>query len=106
MYELMMVMLVCLVQAMKLSIQLEGVNPEDYPDINKLSILADVAPYSREYNLYRQKVASQARNNTELKIELDKIVDRVRQTKESSVVMDNQVSPSCPTQKTSRARAG
>jgi hypothetical protein len=26
------------------------VNPEDYPDINKLAILADVAPYSREYN--------------------------------------------------------
>jgi hypothetical protein len=45
--------------------ELQGVNPEDYPDINKLSILADVAPYSREYNLYRQKVASQARNNTE-----------------------------------------
>ena len=30
--------------------ELEGVNPEDYPDINKLSILADVAPYSREYD--------------------------------------------------------
>jgi hypothetical protein len=86
--------------------ELKGVNPEDYPDINKLSILSDVAPYSREYNLYRQKVASQARNSTELQIELDKIVDRVRQTKESSVVMDNQVSPSCRTPKTSRARAG
>jgi hypothetical protein len=30
--------------------ELKGVNPEDYPDIYKLSILADVAPYSREYN--------------------------------------------------------
>jgi len=29
--------------------ELEGVDPEDYPDINKLAILADVAPYSREY---------------------------------------------------------
>lgn len=28
--------------------ELEGVNPEDYPDIHKLAILADVAPYSRE----------------------------------------------------------
>jgi hypothetical protein len=102
--------------------ELQGVNPEDYPDINKLSILSDVAPYSREYNLYRQKVASAARGNTELQIELDKIVDRVRQTKESSITMDNrrftapveeiegtvdsasdQVSPSCRTQKT-RAR--
>jgi hypothetical protein len=42
--------------------ELKGVNPEDYPDINKLSILADVAPHSREYNLYRQKVASQLFN--------------------------------------------
>jgi hypothetical protein len=30
--------------------ELKGVDPEDYPDIHKLSILADVAPYSREYN--------------------------------------------------------
>ena len=29
--------------------ELKGVNPEDYPDIHKLRILADVAPYSREY---------------------------------------------------------
>jgi len=31
--------------------ELEGVDPEDYPDINKLAILADVAPYSREYQV-------------------------------------------------------
>ena len=30
--------------------ELDGVDPEDYPDINKMAILADVAPYSREYN--------------------------------------------------------
>jgi len=30
--------------------ELEGVNPEDYPDIHKMAILADVAPYSREYH--------------------------------------------------------
>jgi hypothetical protein len=30
--------------------ELKGLNPEDYPDIHKLRILADVAPYSREYN--------------------------------------------------------
>lgn len=29
---------------------LKDVNPEDYPDIHKMAILADVAPYSREYN--------------------------------------------------------
>jgi hypothetical protein len=30
--------------------ELEGMNPEDYPSIHKMAILADVAPYSREYN--------------------------------------------------------
>jgi hypothetical protein len=30
--------------------ELKGVAPEDYPDIHKLRILSDVAPYSREYN--------------------------------------------------------
>jgi hypothetical protein len=93
--------------------ELKGLNPEDYPDIRKLRILSDVAPYSREYNVFRQKVASQAHHDTELQIELDKIIDRVRQTKESSIRMDNwrftapvenQGSPSCLTQKLSRTR--
>ena len=30
--------------------ELQGLAPEDYPDIHKLRILSDVAPYSREYN--------------------------------------------------------
>jgi len=30
--------------------ELKGLSPEDYPDIHKLRILGDVAPYSREYN--------------------------------------------------------
>jgi hypothetical protein len=68
--------------------ELEGLDPEDYPDIHKLRILADVAPYSREYNTYRQHVASEARGDTGLEIELDKIIDRVRQTKESSIRME------------------
>ena len=28
--------------------ELKGLSPEDYPDIHKLRILGDVAPYSRE----------------------------------------------------------
>jgi len=28
--------------------ELEGINPEDYPDIHKMAILADVAPYSTQ----------------------------------------------------------
>jgi hypothetical protein len=67
--------------------EIAGINPEDYPDIAKLRILSDVAPYSREYNTFRQKVASEAQHDTQLQIELDKIIDRVRQTKESSIRM-------------------
>jgi hypothetical protein len=40
--------------------EVEGLNPEDYPDINKLGILADIAPYSREYNRIRAVVDKQA----------------------------------------------
>jgi hypothetical protein len=90
--------------------ELKDVNPEDYPDINKMSILADVAPYSREYNTYRLKVGKQAQGNTELQIEYEKILDRVRQTKESVVRMDDrhfhQVSPSCRPKKNLGTRAG
>ena len=84
--------------------ELEDVNPEDYPDIHQMAILADVAPYSREYNTFRLKVGNQARDNTELQIEYEKILERVRQTKESVIRMQDQVSPSCPTTKLSRGR--
>ena len=43
--------------------ELNDVNPEDYPEINKLNILADVAPYSREYNTSRLVVGKQAQGN-------------------------------------------
>ena len=71
--------------------ELEDVNPEDYPDIHKMAIMADVAPYSREYNTFRLKVGNQARDNTELQIEYEKILERVRQTKESVIRMQDQV---------------
>jgi hypothetical protein len=35
--------------------ELEGVDPEDYPDIDKLRILGDVAPYSREYQKLHER---------------------------------------------------
>ena len=69
--------------------ELKDVNPEDYPDIHKLSILADVAPYSREYNIFRQKVGSQAQGNTELEIEYEKILNRVKKTRESVIRMQD-----------------
>ncbi|WP_348261325.1 hypothetical protein P8935_16325 [Telmatobacter sp. DSM 110680] len=69
--------------------ELKDVNPEDYPDIHKMAILADIAPYSREYNTFRQKVGKEAQGNTELEIEYQRILDRVRQTKDSVVRMEN-----------------
>ena len=59
----------------------EGLDPEDYPDIHKMAILADVAPYSREYNTFRQIIGKQAQGNTELEIEYEKILKRVKQTR-------------------------
>ena len=72
-----------------MTIQVQSSVPEDYPDINKLAILADVAPYSREYNTYRQKVGAQAKDNTELEIEYEKILKRVKQTRESIIRMND-----------------
>jgi hypothetical protein len=69
--------------------ELKDVNPEDYPDIHKMSILADVAPYSREYHTFRQKVGQQAQGNTELEIEYEKILNRVKQTRESVIKMND-----------------
>ena len=69
--------------------ELKGVDPEDYPDINKLAILADVAPYSREYNTYRQMVGAQVKGNTEQEIEYGKILNRVKQTRESIIRMND-----------------
>ena len=69
--------------------ELEGMSPEDYPDIHKMAILADVAPYSREYHTYRQKVGAAAQNNTELEIEYEKILTRVKKTRESVIRMQD-----------------
>ena len=62
--------------------ELKHINPEDYPDIHKLAILADVAPYSREYNTFRQKLGKEAQGNTELQIEYERILERVRKTRD------------------------
>ena len=69
--------------------ELEGMNPEDYPDIHKMAILADVAPYSREYHTYRQRVGKAAQGNTELEIEYEKILSRVKKTRESVIRMND-----------------
>ena len=61
--------------------ELKDVDPEDYPDIHKMAILADVAPYSRECHTYRQKVGKQAQGDTELEIEYERILNRVKKTR-------------------------
>jgi hypothetical protein len=54
-----------------------------------MAILADVAPYSREYNTYRQRVGKEAQGNTELEIEYEKILNRVKKTRESVIRMQD-----------------
>ncbi len=65
--------------------ELEGLNPEDYPDIAKMRILGDVAPYSREYQKYAARTRAQSRDNPALEAEYDRIAEQVRQTKESTM---------------------
>ncbi len=52
--------------------------------------MADVAPYSHEYNTYRQKIGRQAQGNTELEIEYEKILTRVKKTRESVIRLTDQ----------------
>ncbi len=40
--------------------ELEGIDPEDYPDIHKYRILADVAPYSAEFKSVQESVQGRA----------------------------------------------
>jgi hypothetical protein len=68
--------------------ELEDIDPEDYPDITKLSILGDVAPYSREYNRIRAVVEKQSRGDNELRSRYEQIVEQVRQTKDSTLQVD------------------
>jgi hypothetical protein len=68
--------------------ELEGVDPEDYPNITKLSILGDVAPYSRDYNRIRAIVEKNTHGDPELRSRYEQIVEQVRQTKESTLQVD------------------
>ena len=52
-------------------------------------ILADVAPYSQEYHAFRQKVGTEAQGSTELEIEYEKVLNRVKKTRESVIRMDD-----------------
>jgi hypothetical protein len=47
-----------------------------------------VAPYSREYNRIRAIVEKQSHGDTELRSRYEQIVEQVRQTKESTLSVD------------------
>ena len=65
--------------------ELRGLNPDQYPDFYRYKILADVAPYSKEYLIYRAKIRTMAQKDTKLQIQYEHIEDQVRQMKESSL---------------------
>lgn len=68
--------------------EVAGLDPEDYPDLNKLAILGDVFPYSKQYQSLRARLDTATRNDTASRIEYEKIVDRVQKMKESVVRTD------------------
>ena len=56
-----------------------SVGPSQSPDINKMSILADVAPYSREYQKYAGIVRHHSQYDSDLRAEYERIQEQVRQ---------------------------
>jgi hypothetical protein len=66
----------------------EGLKPEEYPDIERLRILGDVAPWSGKFRQYSAKVGAAAKQDPALEIEYQKIVDAARRMRESTVNFD------------------
>lgn len=64
---------------------LQGLKPDQYPAFYRYKILADVAPYSKEYLIYRAQIKGEAKKDTKLAIEFERIEEQVRQIKESTV---------------------
>lgn len=71
--------------------EVEGLNPEDYPDITKMAILGDVAPYSVQYRTLESRVRFQSSDNMEMKIEYEKITARVKAMKDSVIRTDDRI---------------
>jgi hypothetical protein len=65
--------------------EIAGIDPEDYPEIHKMRILADVAPYSREYQKHSSIVRHESQEDPDLKAEYERITEQVRQTKASTL---------------------
>jgi hypothetical protein len=83
--------------------ELEGVDPEDYPSIHKMAILADVAPYSHEYNTRSLHLAAH-KNPRAGAIDAPPRFGFLTSSPLRSEVTDRRVSSSCRTTKSSRVR--
>jgi len=70
--------------------ELEGVSPEDYPDMEKLRILGDVAPYSREFAIFKGKVRKDIRGDTESLAEYESIMARANKMRKSVIRTEEQ----------------
>jgi hypothetical protein len=68
--------------------EVKGLSSEEYPDMVKFGILADVAPYSREFASLQSYLGKATSKDTEARIEYEKIMDRVTQMKESVIRTD------------------
>ena len=62
-----------------------SVGPSQSPGRCKMSILGDVAPYSREYQKYAGIVRHHSQYDSDLRAEYERIQEQVRQTKESTI---------------------
>jgi hypothetical protein len=69
--------------------ELQGLKPEEYPDLTKLRILADVAPYSRQYESMRVRMQAEARRDTNLAIEVDRVTQQVERLKKSTIQLSH-----------------
>jgi hypothetical protein len=65
--------------------ELAGVKAEDYPDIEKLRILADVAPWSSKFKQMSKIVGAQAKQDTNLNVDFQNIVEGAERIRESTV---------------------
>ena len=68
--------------------EVEGIKPEEYPDVVKLRILGDVAPWSGKFRQFEAIVKTEAEQDPALEIEYQKIVDDARRMRESTVNFD------------------
>lgn len=65
--------------------ELKGLNAEDYPTMDKFKILADIAPYSKQFSKYRDIVRGLSDQSSVTRIEYERTMDQVRQVKESGI---------------------